>query len=98
MKIVMKRFFFALDMDKAIDSITAACSQCLALKKVSHFATEQTTSDPPETIGSTFATDVMKREKQLIFIMRECFFFYTTALIIQDEKAETSVSQLSSPV
>lgn len=31
----------------------------------------------------------MKREKQLIFIIRECFSFYTTALIIENEKAET---------
>lgn len=62
-KIVMKRFFFALDMDKAIASITAACSQSSTLKNVPHFATEQTTSDPPETIGSTFAAEVMKREK-----------------------------------
>lgn len=41
MRIVMKGFVFALDMDKAIDSITAACSQCSALKKVLHFATQQ---------------------------------------------------------
>lgn len=31
----------------------------------------------------------MKRETQLIFIMRECCSSYTTALIIEDEKAET---------
>lgn len=31
----------------------------------------------------------MKREKHLIFIMRDCFFSYTSALIIEDEKAET---------
>lgn len=49
MNIVMNQFFFALDIDKAIDSITAACSQSSALKNVQHFATEQTTSDPPET-------------------------------------------------
>lgn len=41
MRIVMKGFVFSLDMDKAIDSITAACSQCSALKKVLHFATQQ---------------------------------------------------------
>lgn len=76
-------------MDKAIDSIAAACSKCSALKKVPYFDTELTTSDPPETIGSIFAADVMKREKQLIFIMRECFSSYTNALIIEDEKAET---------
>lgn len=70
MKIVMKRFFFVFDIDKAIDSITAACCQCSALKKVQHFATQQTTFDPPETYGSTFAADVIKQEKKFIFIMR----------------------------
>lgn len=48
-RIVMKQFLFAFDMDKTIDSITAACLQCSALKKVLHFATQQTTSKPPET-------------------------------------------------
>lgn len=88
MKIVMKRFFFVFDMDKVIDSITAACCQCSALKKVPHFATEQTTFDPPETNDSPFAADVIKQEKQFIFIMRECFSSYTIALIILDHKAE----------
>ena len=85
----MKRFFYATDMDKAIDSITSACSQCSALQKIPQFVIEQSTSDPPETVGSTFAADVMKREKQLIFIMRECASSYTTAHIIEDERAET---------
>lgn len=75
MKIVMKRFFFALDMDKAIDSITEACSQCSALKQVPYFATEQTTSSPHETIGSTFAADVIKREKQLILLCGNAFSY-----------------------
>ena len=44
---------------------------------------------PPETVSSTFAADVMKREKQLIFIMRECVSSYTTARIIEDERAKT---------
>lgn len=66
----MEQFFFAFDMDKA--------------RKVPHFATQQTTSNPPETTSSTFAADVMKRDKQLTFTMRECFSSYTTALIIED--------------
>lgn len=61
----------------------------LSIKKVSHFASEQTTSGAHETVGNTSAADVMKRGKQLIFFMRECFSSFTTALIIEDEKAET---------
>lgn len=61
--IIMKRFFFALDIDEAIDGITiaAACFQCSALKKVPHFATQQSLSDPPETIGSV-----------LLFLLHYC--------------------------
>ena len=40
MKTIMKRVFDALDMDKAIDSITSACSQCSALQKVPQFVIE----------------------------------------------------------
>jgi hypothetical protein len=89
MKSIMKRFFFRLDMDKAIGHVSSTCAQCSALRKVPNFILEQTTTDPPETIGSLFAADVMKREKQLVFIMRECISSYTTARIIEDEKAET---------
>lgn len=84
-----KRFFFALDMNKAIDSFTAACSQCSALKKGKHFSNEQNTSDPPENIGSKFAADDVKQEKQLIIMMWECFSSYTTSLIIENKKTET---------
>lgn len=69
----MKRFFFALDIKKCIDSITAACSQYSALKKVTHFATGQTTTDPLETIGSLFAADVMKRESSLYLLFGNAF-------------------------
>ena len=51
MKTIMKRVFYALDMDKVIDSITSACSQCSALQKVPQFVIEKSTSDPPETVG-----------------------------------------------
>lgn len=65
-------------MDKAIDSITAP-----------HFASKRTTSDPLETIGRTFAAEVMKPEMQLMIIMRECFSVYTTVLIFEEKKSET---------
>lgn len=42
----------------------------LSAKESTIFVTQQTTSDPSEAMGSTFDADVMKREKQQIFIKR----------------------------
>ena len=94
LKTVVKRYFFALDMDRAIDSITSGCTQCSSLRKTQHFVIEQTTSEPPDAVGITFAADVMKREKQLILVVRECVTSYTAACIIEDERADTLRSSL----
>ena len=50
---------------------------------------EQITSDPPEVAGISFACDVMKQEKQLILVVRECVTSYTVAAIIENERHET---------
>ena len=94
LKSVVKRYFFALDMDRAIDSITSGCTQCSSLRKTQHFVIEQTTSEPPDAVGITFAADVMRREKQLILVVRECVTSYTAACVIEDERADTLRSSL----
>ncbi|KAL1265735.1 hypothetical protein QQF64_003762 [Cirrhinus molitorella] len=65
------------------------CHQCAALAKSPVFAVEQSSCDPPETVGSTFAADVLKRERQLILVVRECVTSFTAALLITDERKET---------
>ena len=76
-------------MDKAIENITSSCTHCASLRKLPHFVQEQSTCDPPDSVGTSFAADVMKRQKQLILIVRECVTSYTMACIIEDERAET---------
>jgi hypothetical protein len=63
LKTLAKRYFFALDMDKAIENITSSCTHCASLRKLPHFLQEQSTCDPPDSIGTSFAADVMKRQK-----------------------------------
>ena len=45
----------------------------------------QSSSDPPEVIGSQYACDIMKRERQMIMIIREYVSSYTFTTLIQSE-------------
>ena len=50
---------------------------------------DQSSDDPPEAIGASFAADVLKQNRQLILVLRETVSSYTTACIIENEKHET---------
>ena len=84
-----QEIFYAFDIEKAIDDITNNCHQCAALQKIPQTLVEQITSGPPEVVGMSFTRDVMKREKQLILVVRECVTSYTVAAIIENERHET---------
>ena len=86
---VMKRHFYALDMTKAVDHMCDTCHVCCSLQKFPDKLIEQTSEDPPESIGISFAADVLKRSRQLIFVVRETVTSYTAACLIDNEKHET---------
>ncbi len=88
-KQVVTRFFYALDLDKILHSITKSCHLCCSLASIPRHVVEQSTSEPTPTIGSTFAADVMRRERQFIFVMRECITSFTLSCHIEDEKHDT---------
>ena len=73
-------------MDKTIDRMTKGCYQCTALQQMPSARMEQSSSSPPETVGTTFAADVIKRSKQLIFVVRECVTSLTATTIIDNER------------
>ncbi|KAL1261417.1 hypothetical protein QQF64_006682 [Cirrhinus molitorella] len=101
LRLVVGRYFYALDLDLAIQLTSKGCHQCAALAKSPVFAVEQSSCDPPETVGSTFAADVLKREHQLILVVRECVTSFTAALLIDDEWKETlreAVARLNSRI
>ena len=89
LKTVVQRYFFALDMDSAITRVTEACHQCLALKQVPPCHTPQSTSCPPDVVGVSFATDIIKRNRQLIAVVRETVTSYTVTCLISNERHET---------
>ena len=86
LKQVAHRYFYALDMNSTIENVTTSCNQCSSMKKIPHTLTEQSTSDPPEVIGTNFAADVMHQNRQLILVLKECVSSYTVASLIEDEQ------------
>ncbi|KAL0153092.1 hypothetical protein M9458_051586, partial [Cirrhinus mrigala] len=88
-RLVVGRYFYALDLDSAIQLTSKGCHQCAALARSPVFAVEQSSCNPPETVGSTFAADVLKREHQLILVVHECVTSFTAALLIDDKRKES---------
>ena len=87
MKLICDRYFFALDIEKAIGSVCKSCHKCASLQQLPSTMVPQTTSDPPEVVGSLFAADVIKRERQCILVTREYVTSYTSTRIINNEQA-----------
>lgn len=85
LKSVVSRFFYALDLDKAIESVTNTCHQCVSLQKMPKFCEKQSSSDIPETVGSYFAADVMRGERQIMLVLRECVTSYTFTKLLESE-------------
>ena len=88
LKLVTHRYFYALDLDSAIDRCTSMCHQCNSIRSFPKTAIEQTSSDAPAVIGVSFAADVMKRDRQLILVLRECVSSFTVARVINSERHE----------
>ena len=83
-KCLFSRYFFALDVDKAIDSVSSACHSC---QSSSHLQ-PQSSTDPPPAIGVSFAVDVYRRYCQLILVLRETISSYTLTSTVQSEKRD----------
>jgi hypothetical protein len=101
LKQLISRYFFALDLDNAVLTVVNNCHHCSSLKTVPTRFREQSTSDPPDFIGSSFAADVMRRCKQMILVLRETVSSFTLTMLINSEKHEdllTAMLSLASSV
>jgi len=49
----------------------------------------QSSDNPPDAVGTSFATDAIKPHKQLVLSLRECATSYTTTCLISDEIQDT---------
>ena len=81
-----QRQFFALDMTDVISRVTSACHACASLKSFPSSLVKQSSDDPPEVVGASFAADVIKRHRQLILVFREYTMSFTASCLVHDEK------------
>ncbi|XP_053402590.1 uncharacterized protein LOC128557938 [Mercenaria mercenaria] len=89
LEMIVKRYFFGLDMNKTIERVTNSCHICASIKKFPKALVDQSSGDPPDSIGISFAADILKRSRQCIFVLRETVTSYTKAVIIDNEQQGT---------
>ena len=89
LKQIIERYFFCLNLSECVSEATTQCHTCQSLKSIPSGIVSQSTEDPPEVPGIRFAADVLRRERQYVFLVREVVTSYTMTSVIQDEKAET---------
>ena len=89
LKAVFRRYLYALDLDKSVNQVTSGCHQCTSLCALQHTSVPQTTGDPPGAVGVSFAADIIKRERQLIFVLREEVTAFTKTCIVENEREDS---------
>lgn len=101
LKLVVHRYFYALDMDLAIDDVATLCHTCSSLKNIDHACKKRSCSDPLHGVCTQLAADVIRRVKQFIFLLREVVTSYTWSTLISDEQSEslrTALLKLCIPI
>jgi len=73
-------------MDKAIECVVKGCTSYAALSQTPQARIEQSSCEPPDAVGISFAAYVLKRSRQLILVLRESATSYTSAMVIKDER------------
>ena len=89
LKMVVKRYLYALDLDKAVSHVSDGCHSCAAILSSPTARIDQSTSSPPDAIGRSFAADVIKRSRQLIFVLRKTVTSYTSSVSLEDDRHQT---------
>jgi hypothetical protein len=85
MKRLMSRYFYAINLDKFVDTVTEGCDLCNGLKFVPDGLCIQSSVAPPSQVGTSFAFDIIKREKQLIAVLRETVTSFTVSSFVESE-------------
>ena len=82
------RYFFALDVNKAIDFVSSSCHTCQSVKSIPKQFRPQSCEEAPRSIGVSFADDVARRHRQMILVLRETVSSYTLTTLFKNEKHE----------
>ena len=83
------QFQMVLQRDDAISLVTSACHTGASLLSFPLSLVSQSSDDPPEVVGVSFAADVIKRHRQSILVLRECTTSFTASCLIPDERHDT---------
>ena len=69
----------------------STCHQCASLLTTPRTVIEQSSGDPPDAVGVSFSSDVIKRNRQLILVVRETTTrtSFTTSCLIDSERHDT---------
>ena len=85
LKQLARRYFYAINLDKCVETVSNACDTCNSLKFVPEALGVQSTSAAPSAVGTSFAFDVLKRERQLIAILRETVTSFSVTTFMNSE-------------
>ena len=84
LKQLVRRYFYAINLDKCAEDVSASCDTCNSLKFVPEELCVHSTSIPT-AVGTMFAFDVLRRERQLIGILRESVTSYSVTSLMNSE-------------
>ena len=91
---VMSRYFFGISSENVIQNVVDACDTCTSLKKLPKELFTQSSTPSPEQPGSLYNADILRLNRQKIFVAVDCFSSFTTAAHIKDESHPTLRSAL----
>lgn len=77
-----------MNLDKPIERVTQSCTCCSALSQAPRARTEQSSCEPPDAVGISFAA-VLWRSRQIVLILREFMTSYTSPLVLEDKRHNT---------
>ena len=87
---VAKRCLYALDMGKAIERVCDGCHCCASLHQTPSAHIEQSTASPPDSVGQSFAAELIKLSRQLILVLQDCnVLHFLSTSGIEDERHQT---------
>ena len=84
----LSRYFYVPALANMVDKVTSSCIQCLATAKLPRALIEDTTQ-PPDAFGTSFCADVMERNQQQVFVVKEILTQFTLASLIPDQTASS---------
>ena len=89
LKLVTQRYLFALDMDKAIAHVATSCHHCSSQRAVPTTMVQQSTNPTTDTVGISFAADVIRWARQFILVLCECVTSCTASTLLLNGRHDT---------